>query len=259
MIVRLNTFARISMLLVVVVFTSTSCVQRKKMLYTSGTKADLNRMVPGFQPQEKKIEPQDRLYLRILSLDEQTSRLFNADSRLYGEIDLHLNSYSVNEEGQIDIPFVGEIDVAGYTLAEARVKVEEQLNLYLPNTSVELKYAGNYITVLGEVRMPGNHLFFKDRLNVFEAIGYAGGILDYGNKEQLTLVRTEGGVTTYHTVDLTDPSIAQSEFFYLQPDDVIIVQPLRAKFRTLRSFQLESLVLSGVTTFITVLYFFSAN
>ncbi len=254
---RLHTYAGI--LLLVIIVTSSSCVQRKKMLYTSGADEDLHRVIPGFQPQEKIIESQDRLYLRIMSLDEQTSRLFNADSRLYGEIDLHLNSYLVNKSGQIDIPFVGQIDVAGYTLAEARGKVEEELNLYLPNTSVELKYAGNYITVLGEVRMPGNHLFFKDRLNIFEAIGHAGGVLDYGNKEEITLVRTEGGNTTYHTVDLTRPDIAQSEFFYLQPDDVIIIQPLRAKFRTLRSFQLESLVLSGVTTVITVLYFFSAN
>lgn len=246
-------------LLLVIVFTSTSCIQRKKMLYTSGSKEQLEQPLPGTLPQEKKIEAHDRLYLRIMSLDEQTSRLFNADSRLYGEIDLHLSSYTVNEAGQIDIPFVGQIDLAGYTLPEARGKVEEKLNLYLPNTSVELKYAGNYITVLGEVRMPGNHLFFKDRLNVFEAIGHAGGILDYGNKEQLTLVRTDGGVTTYHMVDLTRADIAQSEYFYLQPDDVIIIQPLRAKFRTLRSFQLESLVLSGVTTIVTVLYFFSAN
>ncbi|MGM0498205.1 MAG: polysaccharide biosynthesis/export family protein [Bacteroidota bacterium] len=247
-----------ALLLMTILFAS-SCVQQKKMLYTSGTEEQFKEAIPAYISEDSKIEPYDRLYLRVLSLDEQTSRLFNVESRLYGEINLHLNSYSVNENGQIDVPFVGPIEVGGYTLVEAKSKIEKELNLYLPNTSVDLKFAGNYITVLGEVRVPGNHLYFRDRLNVFEAIGHAGGILDYGNKQQIILVRTENGTTTYHTVDLTRSDIAQSAFFYLQPDDVIIIQPLRAKFRTLRSFQLESLVLSGVTTIVTVLYFFSAN
>lgn len=249
----------ILLLVVAMLLLSTSCIQRKKMLYTGGTTELSSLQLSASTPEAKTIRSHERLYIRIMSLDEQTSRLFNADSRSYGEIDLHLNSYTVNDSGYIDIPFVGQLKVEGFTLSQARKRVEEQLALYLPNTSVDLKYAGNYVTILGEVRLPGNHLFFKERLSIFEAIGHAGGILDYGNKQEITLVRTEAGQTTYHTVDISRADIAQSEFFYIQPDDVLIVQPLNAKFRTLRNFSFESLVLSGVTTIITVLYFFSAN
>lgn len=208
---------------------------------------------------DKKIRPQDRLYIKILSLDEKTTRLFSEDSRLYGELDLNLNSYEVSDSGYIDFPFVGKLYVEGYTLSDARKKIEGEISQYLPNTSINLKYAGNYITVLGEVQAPGNHLFFKEKINIFEALGYAGGIRDYGNKEEIIIVRTENNQTKYHTVDITSKDINQTYFYYLLPDDVIIVQPLNAKFKTLRNFQLESLILSSITTIITVLYFFSAN
>lgn len=208
---------------------------------------------------DKIIKPHDRLYIKIISLDEKTARLFREESRLQGELDLNLNSYVVSDSGNIDFPFVGKIHVANKKLSEAREKLEEEISMYMPNTAINLKYAGNYITVLGEVRAPGNHIFFKDRINIFEALGYAGGIRDYGNKKEVIVVRTENNETQYHSVDITSKDITKTYYYYLLPDDVIIVQPLNAKFKTLRNFQLESMILSSITTIITVLYFFSRN
>lgn len=208
---------------------------------------------------DKKIRAHDRLYIRVLSLDEQTTRLFREESRMFGELSMNLNSYEVSDSGYIDFPFVGKIKVEGHTISQAEKVLEESISEYLPSTSIQLKYAGNYITVLGEVRNPGNHIFFKERINIFEALGYAGGIKDYGNKQEVVVVRNTSNQTTYHTIDITSKSIAKTYFYYLLPDDIIIVQPLDAKFRTLRNFQLESLLLSSVTTAITVLYFFTRN
>jgi len=209
------------------------------------------------QKAEKEIGTNDKLYIKILSLDEQTSQLFQDQSRMYGgESNMNLISYRVNEKGNIDFPFVGEIHVQGYTLGEAKNRIEEELSEYMPNTSIRLKYAANYVTVLGEVRRPGNHLFYDDQINIFKALGYAGGTLDYGNKQEVVLVRENGQQINYHKVDITTKKVAETKYYYLMPNDVIIVQPLDHKFKTLRNFQLESLILSSVTTLITVSYFF---
>lgn len=251
---RLITF--FSLISIFIVFSG--CLPRNKMMYITEESNKSSIDYTDFR-KEKIIKPNDRLYIKILSLDEKTTRLFSEDSRLYGELDLNLNSYVVSDSGNIDFPFVGKIHVAGYRLSEAREKLEEEISMYMPNTSINLKYAGNYITVLGEVREPGNHLFFKEKINIFEALGYAGGIRDYGNKKEVIVVRTENNETQYHSVDITNKDITKTYYYYLLPDDVIIVQPLNAKFKTLRNFQLESLILSSVTTIITVLYFFSRN
>lgn len=235
-----------------------SCLPKNKMMYISQESPDTSIDYSKFRSQ-KIIKPNDRLYIKLLSLDEKTTRLFSDEARLYSELDMNLNSYEVSDSGHISFPFVGEIYVEGYSISEARVKLEEEIEDYLPNTSIKLRYAGNYITVLGEVYNPGNHLFFKERISIFEALGHAGGIRDFGNKQEIIIVRNNEEKTRYYTLDLTKKDVGKSSFYYLLPDDVIIVQPLNPKFRTLRNFQLESLLLSGVTTMITVLYFFTRN
>jgi polysaccharide export outer membrane protein len=228
------------------------------MMYISneGTKIDID--YDRFR-ENKKIRPHDRLYIKVLSLDEQTNRLFRDESRMYGELHMNLNSYEVSDSGDIDFPFIGKIQVAGRDIFSAETILEKEISMYLPNTSIELKYAGNYITILGEVRDPGNHLFFKEQVNIFEALGYAGGITDHGNKEEVLVVRELTDTTLYHTLDITSRSGAQSSLYHILPNDILIVQPLNTKFRTLRNFQLEGLILSSITTAITVLYFFTRN
>jgi len=244
------------LLILPVIFTS--CLPQEKMMYIAEEGQDITVDYAQIR-RDKKIRAHDRLYIRVLSLDEQTTRLFREESRMYGELSMNLNSYEVSDSGYIDFPFVGKIHVEGHTISRAEKFLEESISEYLPSTSIQLKYAGNYITVLGEVRNPGNHIFFKERINIFEALGYAGGIRDYGNKQKVVVVRNTSNETTYHTIDITSKNIAKTYFYHLLPDDIIIVQPLKAKFRTLRNFQLEGLILSSVTTAVTVLYFFTRN
>lgn len=236
----------------------TSCIPKEKMIYLAEEGEEINIDYERFQ-QDKKIRTHDKLYIKVLSLDEKTNRLFRDESRMYGELHMNLNSYEVSDSGYIDFPFIGKIYVEGHSISKAEEILEDEISLYLPNTSIELKYAGNYITVLGEVRKPGNHLFFKERINIFEALGYAGGIGNHGNKKEVVVVRYSNKQTTYHTIDITSKNISKTYFYYLLPDDILIVQPLNTKFKTMRNFQLEGLILSSITTAITVLYFFTRN
>ena len=105
---------------------------------------------------------------------------------------------------------------------------------------------------MGEVRRPGSYYNYNDRLTIFEAIGNAGDITDYGNKKNVLIIRPTNEGEKFFRVDLTDVNILKSEAYYLLPNDVIYIEPVRYK-----SFRLNapniSLILSSVTTLVIVL------
>jgi len=249
-----NGIGRLIFLLLFAGFFS-SCIPHDKLMYVQDeTTAYLKSEYLKIRP-IKRIQPYDNLYIKVLSIEEETARIFSNETSLSGGMDINLISYTVNEAGKVDFPFLGEIELRNLTLEEAKDKIEEELSQYLSNTSITIKFVNSDITVLGEVRNQGQFPYFKDQINVFQALGYAGGMTDYGDKSRITLIREKNGVYNYFIVNLTDKSIIESDYFYMQPNDVIIVEPIKTKFRNLRTFNYNTL-LATATTLVTVLYFF---
>lgn len=233
-----------------------SCVPQEKLKYVQDeTSSEIKAVYNHFRP-VKLIRPFDNLYINVMSLDEQTARIFsNQNTSITGGINVNLISYTVNERGAIDFPFIGDIFLVDLTLSEAKAKVESELSQYLSNTAITMKFVNSNITVLGEVRNQGEFPFFKEQINIFQALGYAGGITDYGDKSKITLVREQANEIRYYNLNLTDKKIVESDLFYLEPGDVVIVEPIKTKFRNLRTFT-YSTFLATATTLVTILYFF---
>lgn len=233
-----------------------SCVPQAKLKYVQDdTSTQLKEEYLHNRP-IKRIKPFDNLYINVMSFDEQTARMFsNQSPNMSGGINIDLLSYTVNESGNIDFPFIGEINLNNLTLPEAKQKVEKEISQYLSNTAITMKFVNSNITVLGEVRNQGEFPFFKEQLNIFQAMGYAGGITDYGDKSKIILIREYDSIVRYHELDLTDKNIVEHPLYYLQPGDVVLVEPIKTKFRNLRTFT-YSTFLATTTTLITILYFF---
>lgn len=233
-----------------------SCIPQEKLKYVQDeTSSEIKESYKHIRP-EKRIRPFDNLYINVLSVDEATARIFsNQNTSITGSIAIDLLSYTVSERGTIDFPFIGEIDVNNLTIKEAKAKVDKELSQYLSNTAITMKIVNSNITVLGEVRNQGEFPFFKEQINIFQALGYAGGITDYGDKSQITLVREFGEDIKFYDLNLTDKKIVESDFYYLQPGDVVIVEPIKTKFRNLRTFTYSSF-LASITALVTILYFF---
>lgn len=185
---------------------------------------------------EKTIQPYDYLYVKIFSLDEKTNSIFN--ERGSYSVDNELLSYAVDDKGNISMPFIGEILVKDLTINEARAKIEKSLSVYLNNVSIIVRFVSNKVTVLGEVKVPGQHSFYDEKVSVFQALGFAGGTSDYGDLSNVTLVREKDNVIKYYYMDLTEKNIASSEYYYLLPNDVLIINPIKAKYRQLRDYAL---------------------
>ncbi len=253
---QLSQIFKKSALFILSSFVLFSCVPQEKLKYvqdetTSQLKSQYNHIRPI-----KRIQPFDNLYIKVLSIDAETAQIFSNETVMNGPgFDINLISYTVNDKGTIDFPFVGEINVNNMTLKEAKETIEEELSQYLSNTSIHIKFVNSNITVLGEVKVQGEFPYFKEQINIFQALGFAGGVTDFGDKSTITLIREYGDQIIYHTIDLTDKKVIESEYFYLQPNDIVIVEPINTKFRNLRTFT-YSTFLASITTLVTILYFF---
>ncbi len=225
------------------------CVPTQKLKYTINTPGSKNEYYNNIT--EKTIQPYDYLYIRIYSLDQATSNIFNGEMQ-YSQNSEMLQSYVVNEEGYITFPFIGNILVKDLTIEQARLKLEKELNKYLTNVSLRVRFVGNKITVVGEVSRPGNYTFFDEKITVFQALGLAGDIASFGDKTKVTLLREKDNQIKYYYLDLTDKKIVESDYFYLLPNDILLVEPVRAKYRSLQDRSVILMILSALTTIATL-------
>jgi len=252
-------FAKLLVILISFAF-FTSCISQKQIKYVQDYTAATDSF-PTVSHAENTIQPFDELYIKVLSYDQKTYQFFNnqgGDNRSNNDLNINLISYSVNSSGYIDFPFLGKISVKNLTLEQAKERIEEKLSGFLKESSVIVKFVGNYVTILGEVRRAGKYIVHKGQINIFQAIGMAGDITDYGNRKKITLIREENSAIVYHYIDLTDKKIVQSPFYHLKPNDVIYIAPLKAKSWGFKSFP-YSIILSSVTTLIVVLNFMNST
>lgn len=211
-----------------------ACIPNKKLVYFPDP--EFNTEVPTAvynNPQPYQIQPRDVLSVRIKTLDSDTEDYFNIQSdggfQQLNPAGLYINGYSVNSRGMITLPEVGEIRVSGLTLEEAEVEIQEAIRNYVSNATILLKLVSFKVTVLGEVNDPGYYYVYNEQANVLEALGLAGDLTDFGNRENITLIRQTKTGSEAILINLKDPKVLTSKFYYLQPNDVLYVQPLQAK------------------------------
>lgn len=231
-----------------------SCVPVSKLSYFN----DINEITgPDINPRtQKMIMPFDRLFIKVLSIDPQTSQIFSTEEEIrsgtYGSGGIV--GYLVDENGNITFPFVGNINVGSLSTAQAAEKIQKALNEYVSNTSVVVKYVDNQVTVMGEVQRQGVYNFTRDKLNIYEALGLGGGITRYGDRRNVILTRNVGEKIIHYRLNLSDSKIASKDYYYILPNDVIIVEPLKAVSTSYQNITYTT-VLSSITTLIAVLLF----
>ena len=238
-------------ILLLLIFTA-SCVPVKQLNYFN----DLDELVePGINPRTQKlIMPFDKLYIKVISIDAPTNQIFNDNEEMRSGSSNGVLGYLVDEAGNVNFPFVGNINVAKLTTAQASEKIQKALSDYVSNTSVIVKYIDNQITVMGEVKNQGVYPFIQDKLNIYEALGLGGGLTQYGDRRKIILIRNEGTKIMHYRLDLSNSKIAAKDYYYILPNDVIVVEPLKALSSSYQNITYTT-ILSSVTTLIAVLLF----
>lgn len=144
--------------------------------------------------------------------------------------------YTVDSEGNIQFPVLGEIHVAGLTRAEIADKIKNMLGDVMPNPVVTVTLVNFYVTVIGEVARPGTYNFPGDRLTLLEALGFAGDLSVYGNREKVMVIREENGGRHVEILNLKSKNIFASPYFYLKQNDVVYVEAVGTKAKSVSTF-----------------------
>ena len=246
----------LSILAAILIFSS--CVPLEKQVYLQGnhydkkTKEFYNLTSLLETDREYRLQADDVLALEISSLTANEYNFFYNKQNNINERDPILTGYLINEQGRVTLPVVGDVEVRGLTLTEAQDRIKTLLSEYLESPTVYVRLVNFRFTVLGEVNRQGSFLVSDPKMNVLEAVGMAEGLNQYANREVVQVVRSENGTSSINYVNLLDENLISSPYYYLQPNDIIVVSPLKTKnFRQNQSSNI-ALILSGLATAATI-------
>lgn len=234
-----------------------SCISQKKSVYIQN--ADLQ---PGINIPHKltqyRLQPGDLLSIRVHSLEPAISHFFNIESANAvvpnSPASLYINGYSISDSGYVKIPMIDKVKVVNLTLIEAQDVIQKALDVPLKNSTVLIKLISNKISVVGEVARPGFFYFYNDKVNVLEVLSLAGDILPTGNRSNVKVIRQENGQSRVFLLDMTDSRIISSEAYFIMPNDVVYVEPLKAK-AVRNNLAPLTVVFAGISAFILLLNF----
>lgn len=252
-------------LLLIIVAGSSGCGSSKNIPYLRDSE-QITAEEYAFQTTpmyDAQIMPKDILTITVTTSDPEASRPFNVTVSVSSSNNASLNSqaqlntYLVDNSGQINFPVLGMITLKGLTNRAAEEKIKELLKPYIREEPLVTVKFGNYkISVLGEVASPGSFVVSQEKINIFEALSMAGDMTIYGKRENVKVIREDAdGNKKILQMDLNDPYIIFSPDYYLQQNDVVYVEPNKVKAQNAQIGTATTLWISGISIAITVANF----
>lgn len=206
----------------------TSCASREKIAYYQNI--DQTEIVN--KKFETKIKNDDLLMIIVSAQDPVAVQPFNLMSNLTvdptnqaGGGQRQQQLYLVDDNGFIDFPTLGKIEVANKTKAQIISELQNKISKYVINPIINLRIMNYKVTVQGEVKKPGTHTINSERITLMEAIALSGDLTNYGKRDNILVLREENGEIKSHRVDLTKADFINSDFYYLKQNDVVYVEP----------------------------------
>lgn len=262
-----NKTLRIGMLAALFAVMFASCVPQKKMLYLKEAQmAQENTSINYVNERsiDYKLQPGDNLYIRFINtIDAQsaaslTGNFSSSYNNLSSDASIYLQSYTLNEEGCIELPLVGVIELKNLTVDQAKEKLQTLLNQYVNQTTLVVKLSNFNLTVLGEVNRPGMYKVYQSQINLFEAISLAGNMTNFAKNDEVKIIRQTDNGSKVVSVDMGAADILSSPYYYLKPNDIIYIEPLKIKQWGFSSFPYSTVIsiLSLALTTVTLIISF---
>ncbi len=214
-----------------------SCIPKKNLVYFQGEMQQIDSL-QRIQETPYRLQMNDILTIQIKSPNKELIALFTTRATggttnyRYSEQSLYFDGYSIDKHGNIRVPYLGVINVLGYTTSEVREKIDKLFENYFKNSDdvfVTVKLAGVRVTIIGEVKTTGVHIIYQNQVTLVDAIAVAGDITLVGNRKNVSIFRKSAERTERFVVDMLDLSTFNTDNFYIQSNDVIYVEPLKQK------------------------------
>ena len=163
----------------------------------------------------------------------------------------YLSGYLISDSGYINLPVLGKVFIKGKTFLEAEAEIEKVASNYFVNPFVKLVHLNFYVTILGEIQIPGRYLFQSPQTSILEVIGEANGFTSVANRKKIKIIRTIGDKPTIFYLDLSNKSTTNTDLFYARRGDVITVEPYEKKFFAVNNIsQLFSVLISSLSLYL---------
>ena len=234
----MNRVLKIGLVAVLFTVAFASCVPQKKMLYLKDMQMaaeNISKEYVNDRTVDYKLQPGDNLYIRFLNTIDQTSAAALAGdfgartTQLTSDASIYLQSYTLDEEGCIELPLTGKINLKNMTVDQAKEKMQTEINKFVNQTTLIVKLSNFNLTVLGEVTRPGMYKVYQSQINLFEAIALAGNMTNFAKNDEVKIVRQTDNGSEIVTVDMGQADLLSSSYYYLKPNDIIYVEPLKMK------------------------------
>ena len=242
---RVNSIFVRLIIFVAVIALSNACVVNKKYQYLQ--KDDVNVRKDAIEKDsvlrsynlsdfEYKLQPEDILSVKFYSLTPEEYDFFSiksGGSNNYNQFQNNasglVNGYLIDEDGNIEFPVVGKVNVSGLTVFQAQNEILNIAKSYLKDPVVEVRLLNFRFTLLGEVKKEGTYTSLNNRITMVEALGLAGGLTDLGDKSNIKIIRQGKGKAEVYYLDLLEEDFMASPFYYVNQNDIVLVPPLKQR------------------------------
>lgn len=243
-------------LMIMVLMIFGSCGSRKNMVYFQPDSTQINTLYEQYTP---RIQSSDILTIVVTAADPKVTAPFNplstmTTSNLTQQVDMALRpTYTVDEKGDINLPMLGRVHVAGLTRIQAIEKLRVELGQYIKDPGINMNFNNFRISVLGEVARPGSFIMPTERVTVLDALGMAGDLTIRGVRNNVMVIREVDGQKTTHRLDLTQQNSLNSPYYYLAQNDVIYVEPNKSQINSSKLGANTNIIVSIAGLIITVI------
>ena len=256
---------RIVVLLAAVAALMPSCVSRKKLTYLQFDEATKAKDSVEYKLERRAYHLQinDIVNIDVRSLNPEANLLFNStpagsQNLNAGDIIFYLQGYSVDPEGNVYLPVLGNVRVLGLTIDELSDTLDSKLAKYFQTGSVysRVQLAGIRFSVVGDVSRPGKYVVYQNQATIFDALALTGDITIVGDRRNVQIVRQYPEGVKLFELDLTSSNILSDPRFFIQPNDIINIKPMRVKTWGIGTtgWQSITLGLSAVASALTIIF-----
>jgi polysaccharide export outer membrane protein len=236
----LKHFLSVSLVILLIFFAS--CTSPKKVIYFNDIQdtASIKAIGAAKSVFESKIQKSDQLWITVggsnpldlVALNSANGTVTGGGASSAGNSNNSILGFLVEADGNIQLPYVGKLKAEGLTRIELQDTLTELFKSYTKNPVVNVRFLNYSYSVIGEVNRSGRFNMTTERITLLEAISTAGDITEFGRRENILIIREEGGERKYARVNLLSKDIFTSPYFYLKTNDVVYIEPVKARFIT---------------------------
>ncbi|MFI3266496.1 MAG: polysaccharide biosynthesis/export family protein [Rikenellaceae bacterium] len=214
----------------VILLMVSSCASQKDLLYFQNIPDGYTQEI-DHNSYEVKIQPDDLISIMVTCHDPELAQMFNIQATGVDAANSSMLGYLVSKDGYINFPYLGDLKVAGMTRPELTDYLRGELKSrgYINDPTVRVQFMNFQVSVMGEVTSPGTFSIVSDRVTIFDALSLAGDMTIYGKRDNVKIIREENGIRTVSIIDMRDDKILNSPYYYLQQNDVVYVEPNKAR------------------------------